>query len=79
MRTGNSRAEHGVCATGRHNPLLDRVYQVAALDDVVTEKGEKLFAKRALWAKKSVFGVMKAICEATRPGTCRAPARCSGI
>jgi superfamily II DNA or RNA helicase len=46
-------------------PLLDRVYRVSALDNMVSEKGEKLFRKRAEWTKKSVFGLMKAICDAS--------------
>jgi hypothetical protein len=49
-------------------PLLERVYRVSALDHMVSEKGEKFFSKKAAWKRDSVFGLMKAICDAASAG-----------
>jgi len=49
-------------------PLLDRVYRIPALDHMVSEKGENFFGSRTVWKRESVFGLIKAICDASSPG-----------
>jgi hypothetical protein len=61
------KARDVLSAAGTVLPLECAV-AIAALGETASEKGEAFFSKRAIWRKKSVFGLVKSYCENPGPG-----------